>query len=92
MRGLFTAMIVKMMATFRVFYNLQIWMPTNGRQMVEIDVNSKNSVFRQMEQMDDKWTTNGRQMVKNSVSAQIWQEKTNGRAYVLIYAPICSSA
>ena len=53
-------MMVKMMATFRVFYNLQIRMPTNGRQMVGIDVNSKNSVFRQMEQMDDKWTTNGR--------------------------------
>ena len=58
MHGLFTAMIVKMMATFRLFYDLHIWMPTNGRQMVGIDVNSANSVFRQMEQM----ATNGRQM------------------------------
>ena len=69
LRGSFTAMIVKMMATFRVFYNLQIWIPTNGRQMVGIDVNSNNSVFRQMEQMDDKWTTNGRQMDGKRVSA-----------------------
>jgi len=58
MFGSFTKMMVKMMATFRLFYDLHIWMPTNGRQMVGIDVNSANSVFRQMEQM----ATNGRQM------------------------------
>ena len=47
-----------------------------------------------MGQMDkwDKWRANGRTNGGNMEKATIWREWDKWRAYVLIYAPICTTA
>ena len=85
--------MTKMIAIFRVFYCLHIWRRTNGDKWTGQMVKQReNSGMGQMDKWD-KWRTNGRtnggNMDKMVNKHQFGENGTNGRAYVLIYAPIC---
>ena len=86
-------MVTKMIATFRAFYCLRNWLLTNGAKWTDKWTDErKNMKIGQMDKWD-KWRTNGcqmdGQMDKMVDKHQFGENGTNGRAYVLIYAPIC---
>ena len=82
-------MVTKMIATFRVLYNLQIWLRTNGVQMGAIDANGENMGFGQMGQMEDKWADKWEKYVKGTDLAGVGQM---GERISLDTLPICTSA